>query len=45
LDEFHFVDGMLRLGAKGLGVNFKDKTVAWTTDSSKYYDYFIEVKK
>ena len=46
LDDFRFLDGILfRVGAKGLGVNFKDKTVAWTYEPSKHYNYFIEVKK
>ena len=43
--EFHFLDGMLKAGAKGIGVNFKDKTVAWTSEPSKYYNYFIKVEK
>ena len=45
LNEFYFLDGMLKAGAKGIGVNFKDKTVAWTSEPSKYYNYFIEVVK
>ena len=45
LNEFPYIDGMLKSGAKGLLVNVKDKTVAWTSKLSKYYGYFIEVKK
>ena len=45
LNDFHFLDGMLKAGAKGLGVNCKDKTVAWTSNPTKHYDYFIEVVK
>lgn len=45
LDEFRLLDRMLESGAKGIGINFKDKTVAWTSEPSKYYKYFIEIKK
>lgn len=45
LDEFPYLDGMFKAGAKGLGVNFKDKTVAWTSKPVEHYEYFIEVVK
>ena len=45
LNEFSYLDDMLKAGAKGLGVNFKDKTIAWTSAPTKHYDYFIQVIK
>lgn len=45
LDDIRFVKGMVQYGAKGLGINFKDKTVTWTSEPTKHYSYFIEVVK
>ena len=45
LNEFSHLDDMLKAGAKGLGVNFKDKKVVWTSMPIRHYGYFIKVIK
>lgn len=45
LDDFNSLNKMLAYGAKGIDINFKDKTVAWTSELFRSYDYCIEVKK
>ena len=45
LDDIRHVKGIVQYGAKGLGINFKDKTVAWTAEPTRHYSYFIEVVK
>ncbi len=44
LNNFHHLKDIAKYNGKGLGINFKDKTVAWTT-ITQIYDYCIEVKK
>ena len=45
LDDIRHVKSIIQYGGKGLGINFKDKTVGWTSEPTRHYNYFIEVKK
>lgn len=45
LDNFHHLKDIIKYGGIGLGIDILDKTVAWTHKPTKYYDYYIEVKK
>lgn len=45
LDDLRHVKSIIQYGGKGLGINTLDKTVAWTREPTKHYDYFIEVIK
>ena len=45
LDDIRHVKGIIQYGGKGLGINILDKTVTWTCEPTKHYDYFIKVVK